>query len=376
MNEPRYVTVYCKPDRYAGWPANQGIWIWGGEEILVGFVLGYHAKERSDWKYGHPIDQTRSQEHVFSRSLDGGETWGTWGGIDYGRCCGRHRVTYDHFCVQAGSILPGSGQALLDVKEPMDFLHKDFALSFVRETNHTGPTHFYQSCNRGRSWFGPHPFPDLGTPGVASRTDYVVVAQRELVAMPTVAKPDGREGRVLCASTINGGLDWQRRGWVGELDRDGFAIMPATVRLDENRLLTVVRRSCRGEWGPSRNWLEAYLSRNMGYDWEHVGDPVENTGRNGSPAALAKLADGRLCLAYVVRGKGENTSSRLCVKLCDARGLSWGPEIVLRDDGKRWDLGYPRIVQRSDGCMVVVYYWANAERWPTRWIGATIWKPD
>jgi hypothetical protein len=53
---------------------------------------------------------------------------------------------------------------------------------------------------------------------------------------------------------------------------------------------------------------------------------------------------------------------------------SWGNEIVLRDDGGCWDLGYPRTVQRADGKIVTVYYFNNAAD-QERYIGATIWDP-
>ena len=49
------VIVYKTPGRYAGWPANHGIWIWGNE-IVVGFesvtadnddaFAGHHAAGR------------------------------------------------------------------------------------------------------------------------------------------------------------------------------------------------------------------------------------------------------------------------------------------------------------------------------------------
>lgn len=36
-------------------------------------------------------------------------------------------------------------------------------------------------------------------------------------------------------------------------------------------------------------------------------------------------------------------------------GLSWGDEIVLRDDGANKDIGYVRNVQRTDTKVVKVY---------------------
>ncbi len=37
----QHATIYREEGRYAGWPANYGIWSWG-DEIVVGFTVGYH----------------------------------------------------------------------------------------------------------------------------------------------------------------------------------------------------------------------------------------------------------------------------------------------------------------------------------------------
>src|SRR6516165_10667538 len=66
----RHVVVYAEEGRFAGWPANHGIWSWG-HEILVGFSRGYY-KDRGAF---HHIDHDRPEEHVFARSRDGGNTW-------------------------------------------------------------------------------------------------------------------------------------------------------------------------------------------------------------------------------------------------------------------------------------------------------------
>src|SRR5512134_1925264 len=67
---PRHVVVYREPGRYAGWPANHGIWAWGNE-ILVGFETGWFKYDAQR----HSIDRDKAAEHVLARSLDGGSTW-------------------------------------------------------------------------------------------------------------------------------------------------------------------------------------------------------------------------------------------------------------------------------------------------------------
>ena len=66
----RQVTIYREPGRYAGWPANYGIWGWDNE-IVVGFTVGYH---KSDAGF-HRRDRDKQFTGMQARSLDGGETW-------------------------------------------------------------------------------------------------------------------------------------------------------------------------------------------------------------------------------------------------------------------------------------------------------------
>ena len=66
----QHVTVYRDPERYAGWPANYGIWAWD-DEIVVGFTLGYPDPGGGF----HRRDRKRPFVTMQARSLDGGETW-------------------------------------------------------------------------------------------------------------------------------------------------------------------------------------------------------------------------------------------------------------------------------------------------------------
>ncbi len=65
-----HVVVYAEEGRFAGWPANHGIWSWG-DEILVGFSRGYY-KDRGPF---HHIDKDKPEEFLLARSRDGGTTW-------------------------------------------------------------------------------------------------------------------------------------------------------------------------------------------------------------------------------------------------------------------------------------------------------------
>jgi hypothetical protein len=90
----------------------------------------------------------------------------------------------------------------------------------------------------------------------------------------------------------------------------------------------------------------------------------------GNPPSLLKLKDGRLALISGYRSAPYGMRARLS----GDNGMSWSEEIVLRNDGGCWDLGYPRSVQRPDGKIVTVYYY-NDHPDRERYVASTIWDP-
>ena len=342
----QHVDVYKVEGRYAGWPANHGIWSWGNE-ILVGFESGYFK----DNQRGHSIDYTRPAEHLLARSLDGGATWAIERPDDLKPPPGVQ---------QAGVPVETGGRAVTESPGNIPFTHPDFVFTARMASIHTGPSRFYYSTDRGKRWQGPYALPDFGTPGIAARTDYIVDGPQAMTIFLTAAKSNKREGRVIAARTADGGRTWQHVGDVHpEPDEGDYGIMPSSVRLSPTSLLTTVR---------FRRWIEAYRSDDNGATWRHVTRAVPDTGR-GNPSSLVKLKDGRLVLTYGYRAEPYGIRARVSTD----EGRTWGDDIVLRDDGGTWDLGYTRTVQRPDGKLVTVYYYnvGNTERF----IGATIWEP-
>ena len=85
---------------------------------------------------------------------------------------------------------------------------------------------------------------------------------------------------------------------------------------------------------------------------------------------MVKLSDGRIALTYGFRAKPYGIRARLS----SDNGETWGSEIVLRQDGGNWDLGYTQTVQRTDGKLITIYYYNNDPA-AERYIGGTIWDP-
>lgn len=337
----RHLTLFSREDKYAGWPANAGMWAWGNE-LLVGFALADHEEQPAGHTY-----RRDSARQVFARSLDGGETWSMEDAVERGITA----RSKDHAMPEEQAVAPGPCPG------GFDFCHPDFAMTFRRMDDAAGSSHFYVTTDRGHHWQGPYAFPNLGFPGVLARTDYLVEGRHEMLAVLTASKQNRREGRPICVRTRDGGASWNLVSTIGP-EPKGFAIMPATVRLVSGDLLTVLR--CRED---DRRWLAAYLSPDQGASWCALPEPISDTGK-GNPPALVRLADDRLCLAYAVR----SVPSRICVRFGSPDGRHWSEERVLRtDDDANWDVGYPRLLQRPDGTLVLVYYYNHALRETPSW---------
>ena len=361
----QHMTIYREKGRYAGWPANYGIWSWG-DEIVVGFTLGYYNASGGF----HRRDRARLFVNMQARSLDGGLTWD----IERTRCRtpnDRGFSADEHMSPHLGiGAMLGRQDALLDCPGAVDFTHPDFALMCARSGLNAGSiSWFYLSTDRCHSWDGPFRLPMFNQPGISARTDYLVSGSRECMLFLTAAKSNGREGRVFCARTTDGGKSFNFVSWIGP-EPEGYSIMPASVRLSESRILVAVRRR-EGKDGiaAGRCWIELYASDDDGSSWRLLNTPVNNTGMNGNPPALLRLHDGRLCMTYGYRDPPYGIRA----KLSGDEGMTWGEEIILRDDGGTPDLGYPRTVQRPDGSILTAYYFADQEE-GERYIAATLWE--
>ena len=350
----RHVDVYREPGRFGGWPANHGIWSWG-DEILVGFSQG-HYKERG---LQHHFDPEQPERHLLARSLNGGETWV----IEDPNARG--------FLIPFGDSLHGVAAPNLiqprvrDCTGGIEFTHPDFALTLRMTSIHAGESRFHYSYDRGRTWEGPFRLPNFGAAGTAARTDYLIDGRSHCTILITVARSDGREGRVIAARTSDGGKTWNFLSPVlPEPPAGSFSIMPSSVRLSPTRIVTTLRQR-----EGSRRWIDAVHSNDNGRSWQFLSRAVPSTGV-GNPPSLIRLRDTRLCLTYGYRAEPFGIRARLSAD----SGVTWGTEIALREDGGGRDLGYPRSVQRLDGRIVTVYY-MNIDPDGDRFIAATIWDP-
>jgi len=333
--------VYKEPGRYGGWPANHGFWQWG-DELVVGFKSTWFKAAPG----GHKIDRDKPSYHWQARSLDGGQTWKI-----------ETELPFADFRKDAKPT---------PLTKPIDFTAPDFVWKFCFGNLHAGPSWFYVSNDRCKTWRGPYTFAVEGVDRICTRTDLIPLGPRDCLMFGSCAKEnDGKEGRVFCARTLDGGLTWKLVSLVGpEPKPGGFAIMPSSVRLTDGTILTTIRRTDPKASG----FIEAWRSPDLGETWTFAGRAATEIG--GSPPALVKLPDDRVALTYGFREKPFGIRARIS----DDGGLQWGPEIVLRDDGRDGDLGYPRSLVRPDGKIMTIYYF-NGPKDEDRAIEGTLWTP-
>lgn len=340
-----HVIVFNEPGRFGGWPANNGIWQWG-DEIVVGFVSGYYRA--SDMH--HSIDKDKPQTALLARSQDGGETWS----------------------IEDPENFVGDGGEAISLTAEINFAHPDFAMR-------CSGNQFYISYNRCKTWQGPFEFPNFDREKLTARTDYIINGEKECLVFLSTEEEEKVEAQLqdwaFCTQTRDGGKNFQFLSWMAE-PNEVRSVMPSTVRIDENHLISAMRRRHDKPF-PDRppkqqNWIDVYESRDNGQSWTFLSKVADTDRgkRNGNPPSLVKLNDGRLCVTYGYR----SIPYGIRAKISFDNGKTWGEEIHLRDDARTWDVGYTRSIQRSDGKIVTIYYYTTEEH-EEQHIAATIWEP-
>jgi hypothetical protein len=346
----RHITVYAPQDQFAGWPANNGLWSWENE-ILVGCSTGTFKAQK-----GHSV--SGPIHSVLLRSLDGGESW----------------------TAEAPEGYLNDPRSLKNLDHTLDFTGDGFAMRVIG-TGYHGTDEpaggFFASTDRGHTWEGPYRFCDLANHAelqglqMTPRTDYLATDPKSCLILLSARNPEtwGAD-RVFCARTDDAGASFHFVSWIVPPGDPYRAVMPSTARCADGMLISAVRRRDM-QGGPC--WIDAYASTDSGESWIFMSRIGETGEWNGNPPALVQLRDGRLCCAY-----GNRSRKQMIARFSADLAQTWEPETILRNDfdsvDGEPDFGYPRLVQRRDGCLVAVYYWAT-EVHPQQHIAATIWNP-
>ena len=321
--------VYRNETSYCG-PINMVCLLGSGDLVAV----FREARRRGYTTHADPTTRTS-----MVRSADGGKTWHSQvtPHTQAGNGCAVGQIADGSLIVNCFRWVfapiaqgPGSFRGHDSYRED-----ERLGLAMVNEGVHTA-----RSRDGGFTWEPARLLLERGT--TAGR---VVQLDDGSTLMPMEGPPAGGAGAVGIMGSTDGGETWERRGIVTPGGGLTFA---------ETRILSLGGgRVLAGMRTQEANFHVSH-SQDGGRTW---GEPEETPVycRGSSPFDLLLLDDGRVLATYGHRRVPYGI--RACLSEDGGRTWDTEEEIILRDDGRDGDMGYPSSVQLPDGSIFTTCYW-------------------
>lgn len=348
--------VYRREDEFAGWPHTSGFWNFGDGELLQNVMVLYTDYPDADAISHDNIGRGgRGGKMVTLRSTDYGRTWD---GDD---------PTVNNYDNLDRSM---AGAKTMGDLQPIDFLDRNVIFSNSGRGFGTpdGRTDVRLSRDRGHSWSPAIPVPLDGLYSISGMNSHLVRPDGTAMIWLMEVDKDGWNRHPCIFALPPRGTDFHFLTFItpkhdpfGQADGDYKTtyrfgghrwFYPRGYMLPGGRMLCVLRcqRDPRGVM-----WTEVHYSDDGGRTWAFLS----RVNDFGAPGSLVQLPDGRLVMVYGYRLMPSGIRARVS----EDEARTWGPELIIRDDGGSWDLGYPNAWVTEDGKVGVLYYFnSNHDR--------------
>jgi hypothetical protein len=349
-----HAVVYRRENEMVGWPHVMGFWNMGDGELLQQVTaITTRYGDADDISHDNVGREGLGTKSVALRSKDWGRTW------DGARPVVNMMNNADRG--QAGARTIGDLQ-------PIDFLDPAVlvANSGTAFGQPQGRAVVRVSRNRGRTWGPAIPVPMDAMTSLHGMNS--VLIRPDGTAMIWLMEVDKAGwNRHPCVFALNpGGTNFHFLSFItpkedpkGAADGDWTTTFrfgghrwfyPRGYMLPSGRMLCVLRsqRDPRGIM-----WTEVHASDDGGRTWACLS----RVNDFGSPGSLVRLPDGRLVMVYGYRLAPQGIRAAVS----EDEGRSWGGELIIRDDGGSWDLGYPNAWVTDDGRVGVLYYFNSRD---------------
>lgn len=352
LTDVDHMVVYRREDEMVGWPHVMGYWDFGNGELLQQ-VTSITTRYGSSDDISH---DNLGREGLGSRQL-------AFRSMDYGRSWSQPVTN------MMANIDPSMAEAerMADL-QPIDFLDPDIIIA-NNASNFGGSdarTSVRVSKDRGNSWSPPIAVPLDALNSIAGMNSSLIRPDGTAMIWLMEVGETGWDRHPLIYALPPGGHDFHFTTFITPKSDPYKAaagdytttfrygghrwFYPRGYMLPSGRMLCVLRcqRDPRGIM-----WTEVYASDDGGRTW----DFLSRVNDFGAPGSLVVKRDGRLVMVYGYRLAPQGIRA----KVSGDGGKTWGRELIIRDDGGSWDMGYPNAWETEDGKIGALYYFNSKD---------------
>ncbi len=341
-----HAVVYRREDEFCSWPYTRGFWEDANGHLMQNFdAVSIDYLDPDFINHNNLFRNARATRQVTVRSTDRGRTW---------------NGANPEFDVLTAA---GAGAKPFSESGPIDYLDRNVMVSSFSTGFGTpaGRAPIRVSKDGGRTWSGPSMLPLDGLHSLTALNSYLVRPDGRCLLFMFEVQANGNR-RPLVYGSLDGGTAFHFMSFITP-ERDPFEqaksdqqasslafsghrwFYPRATLLPNGRILCTLRcqRDPTGDM-----WTEVHYSDDGGRTWAFLS----RVNDFGAPGSLVRMGDGRLVMVYGYRL--PNYGIRATVS--EDEGRTWGRELIVRDDGGSWDLGYPNAWEVEPGKVGCIYY--------------------